>query len=383
VAENHHLAVAQLQRDLMSDISNPLVIPPLTYATLRSLSAAARSDSLAEISDHFDLAATAYMAAQQTGRVSSHWWSQRGARFRSEFLWATDAIGPWPRLAAWSADETGFADGSAISDPGLTLALSAIGIGSSIGVFADTAHIRMLVAHSLSASINWETVTPFDGVFERGVDDMIRLPLLRLSAGVTRHSRSDFVADVIRSADLQVMTIRPSSGTLQDFATNRLEAALADAVEALLADGATPPVGEMLLPQMDLALPLQADGPLRSAGVLQVFDETFANLRGLDGIGGIYAQVHSPAGALRIAPDGLALQAGDAIAFTFSPHNVNGGGSASAGLTASSGSYFQCVWPAPDLRAFFLVVLDKQGWVVALAAIDAPPGTQVTPQCTL
>ncbi len=184
-AENHHLAVAQLQAsDLIRGYTNYAVVPALTYATLRSLGAAASGDSLAEISSRFDLAPTPYVAAQQTARVASQLWVQRGHRLHSEFLVATDARGPWPQLAAWSAAETGFADGSAGSDALMAQALSAASPGLSLGQFRAQTDIRLLVAHSLTARAGWGAVTPFTGVYERSYHDLVRLPLLRLRSGV-------------------------------------------------------------------------------------------------------------------------------------------------------------------------------------------------------
>ena len=247
-AENHHLAVAQMQAsDLIRGYTNRAVVPTLTYATLRSLGAAASGDSLAEISSRFDLAPTPYVAAQQTARVASQLWVQRGHRLHSEFLVATDARGPWPQLAAWSAAETGFADGSAGSDALMAQALSAASPGLSLWQFRAQTDIRLLVAHSLTARAGWGAVTPFTGVYERGYHDLVRLPLLRLRSGVMRHTGTDFTADVLRAGDLHLMTLRPAAGSLHDFAADRLEPALAEVAQALLSSEATPAAGEMVL----------------------------------------------------------------------------------------------------------------------------------------
>jgi len=97
---------------------------------------------------------------------------------------------------------------------------------------------------------------PFDGIFERGTHDLVRLPLVRLTAGVTRHLVSDFTADVLVRGDLSLMVLRPSTGTLTDFATSRLETALAETVLALLPNAVALIAGELLLPQVDIALAL-------------------------------------------------------------------------------------------------------------------------------
>ena len=384
VADNQHMAVAQMRASLAGGI-NLAVAPPLTYAVLRSLGSAAFGDSLTQISRNFDLTPTPFVAAQQTARVSSHLWADREKKLRTEFLSATDSLGPLPSLVGWSADEAGFSDGSAANDSAFTRSLSDAN-GLSLAWFSAQANIRLLMAHTMSATAGWAALVPFDGIFERGTHDLVRLPLVRLTAGVTRHVGSDFTADALVGGDLSLMVLRPSTGTLTDFATTRLETALAEAVLALLSNAVAPMAGEMLLPQVDIALALQADEPLRRSGVTQVYDEVLANLKGLDGVGGTYVQTAAPAATLHIAPDGLSLRAAHALAFTYSPRNINGPNYSSDFLafTSGSGSYVfgTCVWPAPDLRSFFLVLLDARHWVVSLAAVQAPPGAAVLPICS-
>lgn len=242
------------------------------------------------------------------------------------------------------------------------------------------------MAHSMSANAGWTALVPFDGIFERGTHDLLRLPLVRLTAGVTRHLGIDFTADVLAGGGLSLMVLRPSTGTLTEFATSRLETALAETVLALLPNAVAPIAGEILLPQVDVALALQADEPLRRGGVTQVYDEVLANLKGLDGVGGTYVQTAAPAATLHIATDGLSLRAAHALAFTYSPRNINGPNysSGSSSFTSVTGSFVlgTCVWPAPDLRSFFLVLLDARHWVVSLAAVQAPPGATVSPTCS-
>ena len=51
-------------------------------------------------------------------------------------------------------------------------------------------------------------------------------PASRLTAGVTRYSASDFTADVLPAGGMFWMTLRPSAGSLVDFAAARLEPAM-------------------------------------------------------------------------------------------------------------------------------------------------------------
>lgn len=394
-ADNHHLAVTQLNAVLVAQsgadgqTANPVVVPPLTYAVLRSLGAAASGASLDEISASFKLSASMFEAALQTDRIISEWWADRGRRFRTGFLAANDALGLWTRWADWSAAETGFADGSASGDAALTQSFAAASPDLSLNNFSALTDIRLLATHSLAATGVWGAVTPFDGIFERsGPQDLLRLPLLRLTTGVRRHSGADFNVDMLAIGELgglRLMNLRPTTGTLTDFTAARLEPALAEAIQALAAGAGTPIAGEMVLPAMDITLPLQADASLRRAGVNLVYDEVNANLKNLDGVGGTYVQSASPAARLRIAADGLALRAAHAMAFTFSPLNIHGP-NYSSGVDSSTSSFHaypdSCSWPSVDLRSFFLVLLDSHNRVVSLLAMQSPPGVEVAPDCS-
>ena len=371
VAANHQLVVAQLRADL-AGVGNVAVLPPLAHAAVRSLAAAASGATLAEISSRFDLAPTPHVQAQQTGLVASQLWADQGRVFSSAFLTATDARGPWPRLAGWSAAETGFTAGTARSDARLTQALAAVDMGLGFDALPD---VRLLLLNSLVLDASWPVATPFEGTFNR-----VRVPLLRISGGVQRQVGSDYSADLLAVGPLRLLQIRPAGGDLAGFAANRLQPVLAELASGLLMGQAAPvaPVaGELLLPQTTLSLVQNADGPLRRSGVVLAYDKVQANLRGLDAAGGTYAQSVSSAAQLRIAVDGLNLRAAHAMAFTFSAQNANGGGNQGGGVVGTQPD--DCVWPTPDLRSFFLALLDAQGAVVALAAVNHLAGTAVEP----
>lgn len=393
LADNQHLAASQLNAQLRLSTStyggNQAVAPPLTYAVVRTLGAAAKGDSLAQITRAFNLIPTPFVAAQQTSRVTSQFWADKGHQFHTTFMVAEDTLGPFARLVNWLASEFGFASGVAVSDAALAAALvdstpynpnssSSSGIG-------DLTKVRLLASHSIRPSANWPAVTAFDGVFQGdGANNYLRLPMVRVAQGVTQYSGADFTAQMLKDGDLRVMTIRPSAATLTEFANGRLESALAEATQTLLGTGATPASGDMLLPQVDMQLRVEANGPVDNAGVSLVYDEVNANLQGLD-VGGIYVKMARPWASLKIAGDGLTLQAAHSLAFVFSPRNIFGSlGSGGVVFSVTAVPNQTCVWPVlvPDLRPFFLVILDGRGWVVSMAAIQAPPGVQVQPVCT-
>ena len=54
-------------------------------------------------------------------------------------------------------------------------------------------------------------------------------------------------------------------------------------------------------------------------------------------------------------------------------------------LISVGSAYFNlytCNWPTPNLRSFYLAVVDGNRWVVSLAAVQQPVGTAVTPDKT-
>jgi hypothetical protein len=63
-AESRRFAVADLATGL-SDDSNKVVVPPLTYSIIRTLGAAANGDSLLQLSRRFELAPSPFVAAHQ------------------------------------------------------------------------------------------------------------------------------------------------------------------------------------------------------------------------------------------------------------------------------------------------------------------------------
>ena len=379
-ADDIALAVSDMRQQLVGD-GNLVVLPPLNHASLRALGAAARGDSLAQLTAHFDLAPTPVAAAWQTGAVVSAGWVAQGFKLTKTFLAATDSSAG--RLAGWSLAESGFADGSNYADASLNLAVSNTGVS-----LRRDAYTRLALLHSLSLSAAWSGATAFDGIFERSVHDQFSVSLLRLTAGVTRITGTDYVADLLAAGDLRLLSLRPTADSLTAFAAGRLAPAMAEAVQTLLAAGGGA-AGEMLLPAGGLSLYTSVDAAINRAGATQVFDEVFANLRGLDEAGGTYAVASAPPAHLSIAAGGLDLNAAHGLSFVFSPSNVNG--------SVSHGGVFSwvnfpftgtiCVvgtaptWPVADLRSLFLVLLDRRGAVLALTAIQTPEGTAYVPIC--
>lgn len=257
-----------------------------------------------------------------------------------------------------------------------------------------TNNIRLVTANTVTEKASWAAVTPFDGIFDGGKNkhDLLQMPMVKVTAGVKRFAGTDFTADAMPMAGgLQLISLRPNASALttplSTYSSTRLEAALSEAIQGLLAVGAKPVAGEMILPKVDINLEIDPKGPLVRAGISLPFDEVNANFRNLDNQGGVYARPVFSSASLRVGNDGLTVKAADATVFTFSPLNIFGSffGSVSGNVVVISGGIdatfglFTCTWPTPDLRSLFLIVMDAQSNVVSIAAIQTPPGTEVLP----
>jgi hypothetical protein len=149
--------------------------------------------------------------------------------------------------------------------------------------------------------------------------------------------------------------------------------------------------GEMVLPKVTTELPFVADAPLKRAGISLAYDEVNANLRNLDGLGGTYAITSSTGSTLSIADGGLRIGAKQSLVYLFSRKNVFGptgdtyGSNVSSSVTFPGDAQLLCngtlVWPSPDLRSFYLLLMDARGWVVSLAGIHILEGDAVEPTC--
>jgi len=380
LADNLALARQQL---VSAGQANTVVVPALSYAAHRVLSAAAAGDTRAQLLALSDPSPELALQAAQTGQLQLQAWTETAAPLATAFWQLIDQAAAGPLWASWQAAQAPFDQGEAAALAVLRPDVTALG-------FDDVAQTRLLLRQRLSSAFNWTGVTPVAGLFERAPQDLLTVQLLRLTAGVRGYDGAGYRADALGSDAGWLLMLRPQAGSLQSFASGPLGAALTDAVAALVSGtGSTAAqvgAGELLLPVGELALPFAPASPLQQAGVTLAFDKVNANFKGLDTLGGTYAQLRAPDVRLQIDGAGLRLGAEQLLAFTFSPLNVNGP-SSTGGITTQVGGDVQfCanggpVWPAADLRPFVLAVLNPQGWVQALVAVNAPVGVPYVPSC--
>ena len=382
---DQHSTVATQAGSGLAATDNRLVVPALTVALHRVLSAAATGQSLAQLVAAADPVPPAAVQAWQTGQVQLQAWTQQGAPLATAFWQRIDQSEAGNTWATWQAAEARF---DQVTAPDLGADFRAL-------PYADAEQTRLLLRQRLATTVNWSGLTPEAGLFELGPHDLLSVQLLRLRSGVRGFDGDGYRADLFSRDGVLLLALRPQAGTsLRDFAATRLAPALTEAVANLLtgigSSAARVSDGQLLLPAGSLSLTLDAADVLRQAGVQQVFDKVQANLKGLDVQGGTYAQVKTPTPTFQLDASGFRLAAEQQLAFTFSPANVNGPGYGAINNSGqigglSPGVYFcsggEPVWPAADLSPFFLAVLNPQGWVQALVAVNMPVGTPYTPPC--
>jgi hypothetical protein len=381
------LAVEDMTSQL--DAGNVSVAPALTLAHLNLLVAAARGDSLAHLTAAFPQDATTAGAVStwlgQSGSVSRQLWAQRGQTFLLSFL-DRASFGGMTSSANWQGGETGFADASVGNDEAVNRAFSTA--NSELMAYSVDHLTHLVVVDAIKPHLSWPVAEVFTGRF---LDDNAFsqvLSMVRVTQGVVQYAESGFVADALTLDGVTVMTITPSAGSLKDFLTGQhLDLAIKNSVTALLdsPSSANLPQGRLVLPAAsNLRIPLNVDALLRKRQVADwAYGEVIANFKGLDGVGGTYVKLQSPASHLKINAQGLTMEAASAVQFIFSERNING----SSGDSGSSSGVILTVGPRvhgitcaepPDLRTKFLAILDSRRILISLTALNQPDGMSVT-----
>ncbi|WP_395702760.1 hypothetical protein [Aquabacterium sp.] len=374
---SHSRARAVATLNLGSALSvNDLVVLPLTESFVRLIAGSARGQTLAELLARYPADLGPNAAAAQTQGVQRQLAARADARFLPEFLAGSENLeAGLPLLGSWSA--VVLADWADLKRS--TVMPGALPSTSLV----PTDNTRLVVWDAWSELFSWPRTEAFDGVYANELGGRQKLPMLRIKGSVKRYEGDTFVAWALEQSGRLLLALQPRSGTLQDFAgRGYLDSALRDAVHALQSPSlAAEPGGEMVLPVLS-KWEVHIPGDAWSAGLTLPFDMVNADLRGLDG-GGTYLRAGVADRRLEIAAEGLIVEAAQSVAFEFSPRNRFD--PVSAGLTIGTNTGFPripaigadpCGRATPDLRSFFVALIDAQQRVTALAsirALDGPP----------
>jgi hypothetical protein len=118
--------------------------------------------------------------------------------------------------------------------------------------------------------------------------------------------------------------------------------------------------------------PLQA---VAQKGLALPFNRVNADLHALDGRGGSYAVTNQGAQQLAFSATGVDMTATQSTTFNFAPENVNDSG-AFGNNTSSVTATVPPICPrsTPDLKPFFILVVNPDQVVAWMAAIVTPNG---------
>ncbi|WP_284616106.1 hypothetical protein [Aquabacterium humicola] len=346
--DSRERAVAQVARSLVS-WPNAVALPPLQASFVQTVGAAARGDTLAELRQaHPGVAPGFYASMRRTAGVHRELSALTGTRLLPEFLAATDSFGPLPPLAHWSAEE--------VADPR--------------GLSSHGSDVRLVVSDRINVDLALPRGEAYEGLVVGADGSRSSLAVLELTDGVVQHRAADYAAQALRVGQHLLVKIEPAVVPLRTFAESRLSAALSEVVHTVGSPTlvALPP-GKMLLPRQGMSV----DGREASSnGLASAFDELRADLRGLDG-GGTYLKADNGPSGLWMEAGALSMYGSHTTTFIHSIRNPH------APDTSSGGSVLVNPVTCPErvvaLRPFFIVVLDADRRVVALAAMGAIAST--------
>lgn len=386
---NQQQAVADLV-DAQGQGSNVAALPALADAALHVLRPAAQGETLAQMPLE---PANDWMQTWRTRSLRTSVWSDQGHSVQRNFLASTDSLGaPWPRLTGWTGAEAGFSAGTAASDSALASSLAAIHPELNIGRLSELDRVKLALTHSLNQRVALAGAAAGTGVMQLGLDTngkplQIQLPVVRSTQGVTGFQGSDYDAQVLADGSLRLLKITPTSPAVAAAAfasQGRLASALAESVRALVAPGGGGSAAEMVLPSGAWRLGADTRAALTRQGVTRAFDKSLAELPGVDGTVQMYLQLASTTVRLNIDTSAVGWQGAQLLGFTRNAQAAGSGGSVfeRADLPTSQLYPDGCVWPTPDLRPFFLALVDPDGRVLALGVFAVLSGDAVIPSCS-
>lgn len=321
--------------------ANAVTLPPLHFGRVLTVGAASAGTTLAELLAVFPAPSSPIVAAGLVRGVYRQVNAGGASVVAAQFM---DAVSAKDYPDTWSA-----------------LSLQPL----SAGDLAAVPNLRLEVVDTYSTAIAWPQVTAFSGVFETEAGSRTVVPMIRVTGQIRP------VADATMNAvalelplGRHLVRITPV-GSLSGWNVETLVQALATATNA--ATGA----GALAAATGDLVLPVLAGFAARGGddrrGMGEAMDMVHANLRGMDGTGGNYAELLDGSAALVIDASGMNLNGSMQSRFIFSPTNVNGSGGSGIIISNGGGGLFTVVCGATDIRPSYLAVINALGGVEALA----------------
>lgn len=343
-------AAAQLGA-VADDGKNPFVLPPLHFARLQAVGAAAQGSTLSELQPAYPVPASGRIAAALLRDV-------------------TRTVDASPQLLVKPA----FLDAlAARQQPGMLAGIRFEQL--SAGAQAAEPDLRLRVSGEQNWSGSWVRATPFNGVFESAPGMRSRMPMIRIEAPLLHENLGDVELDALALPQGRwLLRLTPTQRPVAQWRAADIDASLARAGAAVAArNPQTLAAGVLALPR---GMSFAAAGLDDLRGLGEASDKVRADLRGLDGRGGTYAGFGAGKASLTLDETGLALRGGSTTSFIYSPQNVVGNadfGAYFGGMLLNNYDGFlgtDAGCGATDLKPALLAIVDADGRIDMLARID-------------
>lgn len=350
-SRNH--ALETLREVNTSFPDNALTIPPLHFAAVAVVEAAARGETLTQWQSLFPPATSVAAAHALSAGITRVVLVDKSTKLEGSLLAALEGPAHAP---FWLRQ-----DGREVGD------------WQATSYHRDT---RLVVADGLSREWIWSDAAEFYGIWAITADGPRAIvPMLRLTANVKAMSGSGFDAFALRGeADRRLIAIRPTDSIVfftrgqLDAAVSEVTASFSPAVWAKRADAS------LVLPRNAIVIAARVRFDVNA----WAFDEVRANFGAIDG-GGTYLSDSGFGSTLKISAAGLSAGGSRGLEFIYSPRNQFGAGNVTGtgvviSLAPDPGWPGPCPTAPPDLRPFFLLELDANDrvvWLARLAALDA------------
>lgn len=317
---------------------NAFVVPPLHFARVEAVAAAASGSTLAQLRAVTPAPSREVVGAAMLRGLERTVSAASDFRVAPAYMRSVTAAG---QRGVWSA-----------------LVLQPL----PASVQADQSDLRLGIADRFRVDIAWPAAAVVDGVYEDATGQRQIARLLRLD-GRTVAWPSAAGADVVALAlpgQRWLLRLTPAAG-LAAWPAAGLAAAIGDAQSRLAGQAGAP--GRLVLPMQD---DFASAGFDDVSGMDEALNERQADLRALDGRGGTYARPEGGAGRLALTSAGLTLDASAGVSFLFSAENPWSGGS---GTTLVNPPFWWQTYAcgATELKPAHFVLLGRDGRVELLA----------------
>ncbi len=330
--------------------ANAVAFPPLHFARSQAVAAAAAGDTLAQLRLSLPATTPAVQAALMRG-VTRTVSAGPDVAVTADFMRSVTAAG---QVAPWVA-----------------LTLDQL----SAATLASEPRLRLRIVDEFLPSVPWPQVVVFDGVFVSAYGERAQVAMLRVSGPLLSSTSADMTAVALSLPQGRWLVRLTPTGPIRDWSAADLQAALARATADAVGAGAVAAVhGDLVLPAAAFA----ALGMYDRRGLTLAQDPVNADMRGLDGKGGTYAELAAGTGAVELGAAGLLVHAGTATSFVYSPVNSWAGGSYGVVMTNVT------LLPQPlpvacgdaDLQPGYLALINELGGLEMLARFSVLYGVR-------